>query len=220
VFTIIHCYTHMKTTTGVLLAMACVFSASAQIGSGWREENYREMLNPEIKDKLYAIQPVPQIYHSIGCSYTNADGVQTFSLLNKNSNRIEIRVYNDYKQGQHQFAGDVRIFPPLNDECLMQIFGNTTHATLFMLRGWSDNGGSLKHYGEDTLATNAFTDWVHVNVINDRDNHITQVYINGALKGQWADTDDSRNYFKYGCYGTMRTGHAEVQWKNVKFFVK
>lgn len=204
----------------ILLAITSVVSANAQIGSGWKEVRYSEMLNPEIKDKLHAIRPVPPVYHGDGCSYSRADGIETFELFNKNSNRIEIRVYNDYKQGQQQFEGDVKIFAPLNDESLMQIFGNTTHATLFMLRGWSDNGGSLKRYGDATLATNVFNNWVHVNVINDRDNHITQVYINGMLKGEWKDTDSARNYFKYGCYGTMRTGRAAVQWKNVRFFVK
>ena len=206
--------------TGILLALAFAIPAHAQIGNGWTEIKYDEFLNPEIKDKLYEIRPFPKEYRSIGCSYTNAGGVETFSLLNKNSNRIEIRVENNYQSGQHQFEGDVRIFPPLDNECLMQIFGNTTHATLFMLRGWSDHGGSLKRYGDDVLATNIYSNWVHVNVIDDRDRHTTQVYINGTLKGQWTDTDDARNYFKYGCYGTMRTGHAQAQWKNVKFFVK
>lgn len=209
-----------KPLVSILLVLFFTIPAHAQIENGWTEAKYGEFLNPEIKDKLSEIQPVPKVYHGIGCSYTNADGVETFSLLNKNSNRIEIRVENNYKSGQHQFEGDVRIFPPLDNECLMQIFGNTTHATLFMLRGWSDNGGSLKRYGDDVLATNIYSNWVHVNVIDDRARHTTQVYINGTLKGQWTDTDSARNYFKYGCYGTMRTGHAEAQWKNVKFFVK
>lgn len=210
----------IKQSLSILLPVAFGISAYAQIGNGWTEVKYGEKLNPEIKDKLYDVRPVPKTFHGNGCSYTNADGVETFELLNRNSNRIEIRVDNDYKKGRHQFEGDVRIFPPLNDECLMQIFGNTTHATLFMLRGWSDNGGSLKRYGDDTLAIGVYTNWVHVNVVNDRDRHVTQVYLNGELKGQWTDNDAARNYFKYGCYGTMRTGHAEVQWRNVKFFVK
>jgi len=211
--------TVLKLFYGLALVVSAV-SAKAQIGAGWQETKYDAMLNPEIRHNRLKIQPIPKVYHGNGCSYTNADGVETFSLLNTNSTRIEIRVYNTYTNGQHQFEGDVRFSAPLDNEGLMQIFGNTTHATLFMLRGWAENGGSLKYYADDVLATNAYDRWFHVNVINDRDKHVTQVYLDGTLKGEWTDTDNAPNYFKYGCYGIAPTNRIDAQWKNVKFFEK
>src|SRR5438105_4334074 len=165
---------------------------------------------------------VPEHYASPGrsCSYLNADGIEEFHLTSTNANRIEIRVQNDYQAPAlgRQFEGDVMLLSPTGNESLVQIFGNYSHATLFMLRGDSSNGGSLRYYTKEVLMTNVYETWVHVNVIHMPGQYV-QVYLNGEFKGQWEDESlDHAHFFKYGCYGTLDTDSAEVKWKNVKFF--
>ncbi|HZV33080.1 MAG TPA: hypothetical protein VFB72_00780, partial [Verrucomicrobiae bacterium] len=190
----------------------------AQIGSGWVQKTYGEILEPETNDVLFTISPVPGhffIKQDDFCTYTNSGGVETFNLWNPDSNRIEVRVKNDYTNGTQQFEGDVLLLPPSDNECVMQIFGSdgNGNATLFMLRGYAANGGSLEHYGDTVLVTNIYKTWVHVNVIHVNGQY-AQAYINGVLAGQWTRGSNSvaSHYFKYGCYGTLTTSLAGVQW--------
>jgi len=207
-----------------LLVGGAVVSARGQIGGGWTQMTYGERLEPETNDVLFSISPPPSVFIiSPGdyCTYTNSGGVETFNLWNPDSNRIEIRVNDDYTSGNQQFEGDVRLSPPTDNECVMQIFGSdgNGNATLFMLRGFSANGGSLEHYGDTVVVTNIYNTWVHVNIIHVPGQYV-QTYINGVLAGQWTRGSNSTasHYFKYGCYGTLNTASAGVQWKNVKFF--
>src|SRR5208282_608453 len=210
----------------IVLACGVVTPAQAQIGSGWTQQTYGEELEPETNDVLAVISPPPSYYFISSdnyCTYTNSGGIETFNLWNPDSNRIEIRVENDFTYGNQQFEGDVMLLPPTENECAMQIFGSDapgTDATLFMLRGYTNNNGTLEHYGDTVLATNINNTWVHVNVI-DVPGQYVQTYINGILAGQWTRGSNAAadtHYFKYGCYGTLTTSSAGVQWKNVKFF--
>lgn len=205
----------------LLAVMAGV--ARAQVGNGWIEKSYHEMLDPEIGGIHHFLRDIPQQYAApdSACCYTRLSGIEEFHLSSTNSNRIEIRVKNDYEMPSpnQQFEGDVMLMRPTGNESVMQIFGNYSRATLFMLRGDDANGGSLRHYTHEVLATNVYETWVHVNVI-----HVTgqfvQVYLNGEFKGQWEDNSlDHSHFFKYGCYGTLDTDSAFVKWKSVKYFV-
>jgi hypothetical protein len=43
------------------------------------------------------------------------------------------------------------------------VFGGSAHATAFTLKAY---GGSLKHYDRETVMTNAYDKWLHLNVIH------------------------------------------------------
>lgn len=164
-------------------------------------------------------------YQSVGSpicadyTYNSSAGTETFRVVNNQSNRAEIRLQNEYSTGSRQFEGYVTFSSPLNDECLMQIFGSTSGATQLMIRGFAENNGSIK-LGSTVLASNIYGQEVRVNVIHlqeDAGNKFL-VYINGVKKAELADNEAVTNYMKYGCYGTLTTGAATVQWRNVKIY--
>lgn len=154
-------------------------------------------------------------------SYNSSNLTETFQILNSKSNRSEIRVEDNYATGSRQFSGYVKFDAPLNDESLMQIFGSTSeNATQLMIRGFSENGGTLKISTSYVLATGIYNKEIHINVIHlqeDAGNRMI-VYIDGEKKFEKVDGENATNYFKYGCYGTMKTGKAIVQWRDVKFY--
>jgi hypothetical protein len=141
------------------------------------------------------------------------------------SNRVEVRVLDDYATGLRQFAGDVRFSAPLDNESLMQVFGEAGGSAMLMLRGYAENGGTIRAQpGNHVVATGVHGTWVHVNVIHDATKNHVSVYINGKLQGTWASggvgPDRPFHYHKYGCYGTLNTVTAEVEWRNVAYFKK
>jgi hypothetical protein len=72
------------------------------------------------------------------------------------------------------------------------------------------------------LARNIHGVWIKVNVIHDIGANVVQTYINGRLlatgDGEAVNAGTDGWYHKYGCYGTLRTGSAKVEWRNVKHF--
>ncbi len=154
-----------------------------------------------------------------GAYYDRSDGVETFRLLNKSSNRVEVRVHNDYKTGLRQFEGDLKVAGPTEDESCMQIFGNDGDgATTLMIRAYAANGGTLRGAGK-VLATGVFGKWVHLNVIHDATKNTLQIYLGGKLVAG-GNGPTGTHYFKYGVYGTLQATNAQTQWQNVKFFQK
>ncbi|MCX2453799.1 DUF4998 domain-containing protein [Pedobacter sp. PLR] len=154
-------------------------------------------------------------------SYDSNTLTETFQILNTKSNRSEIRVEDNYSTGSRQFSGYLKFDAPLNDESLVQIFGSTSeNATQLMIRGFSENGGTLKISNSFVLATGVHNKEVHINVIHlqgDAGDKMI-VYIDGEKKFEKIDAENATNYMKYGCYGTMKTGKAIVQWRDVKFY--
>ncbi|RSM35239.1 hypothetical protein DMA12_45045 [Amycolatopsis balhimycina DSM 5908] len=154
-----------------------------------------------------------------GVSYSRSGGVETFKLLSKSSNRVEVRVHNDYKTGLRHFEGDLKVAGPTEDESCMQIFGNDgPGATTLMIRAYAADGGTLRGLGK-VLATGVFGKWVHVNVIHDATANKVSVYLGGKLVASGSGPTGT-HYFKYGVYGTLQAANAQTQWKNVKFFQK
>jgi len=204
----------------VLLTLAG--TARAQLGTGWTEQVSTRLLHAETNGVLNIIGVPDHFDVAPGefCSYTNAGEYEEFHLWRTNSNRIEVRFKNDYSApaSGRQFEGDVMLLSGTGNECVMQIFGNNSRATLFMLRGNSADGGSLRHNTHETLMTHVYDTWVHVNVIHIPGQSV-KVYLNGELKGQYPDDSAAHvHFFKYGCYGTLDTDQAGVRWKNVKMF--
>ncbi len=209
--------------TSLLLVMLWLMSGSrmlAQVGSGWTQSTFTERFEYETNDILNTISPPPSSFNDGLCEYDNTSGVETFQLLDPNSNRAEIRPNDDYSSGSRQFQADVLVSTPSTDECIHQIFNGST-APFLLLREETDNNGSLKvalHTGggASDLVTNIYGNWFRLNSINDLNNGNTYLYVNGQLV--WSGPNPGGTFYtKYGCYGT-HTVDGKIQFKNVKLF--
>jgi MYXO-CTERM domain-containing protein len=211
---------------GAPVILSVLFSASlaqAQVGTGW--EQYTPPSSIQL-DGSNGIESSPGTVTSVrneGASYTFENGIETFALHDPISNRCERRMQNTYTSGQHQFEGEVRVSPPTDDESVMQLFGGNSGATTQMIRAYNVNGGTLRKVpGSVLLAENVHGTWVKVNMIHDVAGNFVRTYINGRLMatgdGEATGAGNDGWYHKYGCYGTLRTGSAKVEWRNVKHF--
>jgi hypothetical protein len=147
---------------------------------------------------------------------------QPFSKGNHTLPRTEMR-FPELTKGQLQFEADMMSPTGTNNVCIMQIHtGNEQSpdygSTTFML---DVRDGSLKHYGDKTLAEGILDKWFHLNVIHDLESHTITAYINA--KQVWQKKDNGANdfYFKCGVY-TQRGGSHEMQVfiKNLKLWTK
>lgn len=181
-------------------------------------------LDDDVGLKTYAWTTYKSACSPVICSDYSYDSntlTETFQILTTKSNRSEIRIEDNYSTGSRQFSGYLKFDAPLNDESLMQIFGSTSeNATQLMIRGFSENGGTLKISNSFVLATGVYNKEVHINVIHLQEDAGSKmiVYIDGEKKFEKTDGETATNYMKYGCYGTMKTGKAIVQWRDVKLY--
>lgn len=197
--------------------------ADAPLGSGWVEYSPLRKIHLDDAAGLQIFNWTA--YKSVGSpicadyNYQSATGDETFRILTTQSNRSEIRIHDDYSTGSRQFQGYLTIYSPLNDECVMQIFGSIEGATQMMIRGYAASGGSLRGLGQ-TLVTDIYNTEVRVNVIHLQEDKGAKIiiYINGVKKAELVDNEAVTNYMKYGNYGTMKTGQAVVKWRNAKVF--
>ena len=199
------------------ILLVCILSvpAQAQLGTGWSQTNFTKRIHLDDYAGLQTFSWTP--YKSVALqdgsgiaadyTYNSTDNTETFRIFSTESNRSEIRLQNNYTNGIWQFEGYVTFNAPLNDESLFQIFGSTTGATFAMVRGYSENNGSIKVNG-NTLATNIYGQQVRINVIHQED-VAAKFYVNGVYKAtliddEYANPDGSpvSNYWKYGAYGT------------------
>jgi hypothetical protein len=206
---------------GVLLSPVLLSpgSARAQLGRGWVQYDPPSMVQLDDQVGSDILAGTTTSASNAGATFTNQDGIETFTLFNPASNRCERRMRNDYSSGRRQFEGEVRVSPPTNDESIQQIFGGAAaNATTQMIRAFSENNGTLKRYGSTVLATNIYDTWVRINVIHDVEADLVRTYIDGALASTAPGQAPSTWYHKYGCYGSLRTPSAKVEWRNVKHF--
>jgi hypothetical protein len=202
-------------------ALGLCTRSGAQIGDGWIQYFPSVALHHSVNGTLYIINPAPNYFDDGRAHYDNDGTVESFALYNHTSNRIEIRVMNNYTSGMRQFEGVVWVDPPTDNECVMQVFGGSTSATAAMFRAFNVNGGELRHYSSSsgTIASGIYGTWVQLNVIHDADAGRVYAYINGAYANNWADHGPATHYFKYGIYGTHDDAHpAYVYWTSVSFF--
>jgi MYXO-CTERM domain-containing protein len=206
---------------GLLLALAT--PARAQVGSGWVPYDPPSTIHLDGSDGIETYPGSSTSLMNEGASFTNQDGIETFALHDPISNRAERRVQNTYLSGRRQFEGEVRVSPPTNDESVMQIFGGNSGATTQMIRAYDVAGGTLRKVpGSVVLAEHIHGVWIKVNVIHDIAANTVRTYIDGRLvamgDGEAVNAGTDGWYHKYGCYGTLRTGSAKVEWRNVKHF--
>jgi hypothetical protein len=195
-------------------------SAWPQVGQGWQRITPSVVLHHAAYGHLYTAHPVPHYFDDGLAHYDNDGAVETFILYKAASNRIEIRVENNYDSGMKQFEGWVWVDAPTDNESIMQVFGGTTHATAAMFRaGFNINGGELRHGDHHPLVSGIYRTWTRLNVIHNADAGTISAYTNGRFVGQWKDNGHATHYFKYGAYGTHDDAHpAVVKWKNVSIF--
>lgn len=132
--------------------------------------------------------------------------------------RSELRMNNDYTTGRHQFEGDLYVVAGTDGTDIMQVFGGVTNATSLLLKVTSASNGTLKRYDNETLMTNVYNTWIHVNVQHDADNGLIYVYLNKVLKGTFADRGVANHYFKCGVYN-ITGSRSETHWKNIKNWI-
>jgi hypothetical protein len=202
--------------------MACAATVQAQIGSGWSSKTYTKKIHLDDESGLQTFNwtSSKSVCSPTCASYSSSGDTETFRIIDNRSNRAEIRLQNEYSSGQRQFQGFVTFNAPLNDESLFQIFGSTSGATLCMMRGYSTSGGTIRTVGGGgTLATGVYGKEQRINVIHDQNNFV-EFYVNGTRKARFGEDEHVTNYWKYGCYGTLRTGAVTVKWRQVRLFAK
>src|SRR3954454_1690145 len=203
-----------------LVVLCLAGNARAQIGSGWVQYSPPSVLHLEVHDVIQIYPPDSTNLVNEGASYSNQDGIEIFQMLNTTSNRVERRLKNEYTSGRWQFEGEVRVSPPTDNESIMQIFGGTqTGATTQMIRAYADGTGTIRKVpGSVMIAANVWATWVKINVIHDVAADTVKTYANGKLMATGAGHAPGPWYHKYGCYGTVKTGTAKVECRNVKHF--
>jgi hypothetical protein len=207
----------------LLLAWLVPSAAAAQVGTGWVQYEPPSVIHLDGANGIEVSPGTSTSVMNAGASFTNEGGIETFALHDPISNRAERRIQNTYLTGRRQFEGEVRVSPPTDDESVMQIFGGNSGATTQMIRAYNVAGGTLRKVpGSVVLAENIHGVWIKVNVIHDVGANFVKTYINGKListgDGEALNAGNDGWYHKYGCYGTLRTGSAKVEWRNVKHF--
>jgi len=220
----------MKICAAILISMMSAAIAHGQIGEGWKPVVSERGTQIETHGKYTMHAYTKTFVAEAGGSYERTNGVEIFRLFNHDaSNRVEIKDDNKWKTGQRQFEGLLRVSPPTDNESCMQVFGREKVSgdggPICMVRHVARDGGTL-YLSCNGLSTNLVTGiegkWVRVNVIHDPGARTVSVYINGENKGTFrtAANDPGGEYFKYGCYGTLKTESAQVEWRNVRMFKK
>ena len=208
--------------TAVMIVAAIQPTASAgPVGSGWTEHNPAWNLQIQSSGVIKSYPSSTTSASGPGGSYQRSGGVQTFKLFNNGSNRVEARIQDNYRTGQRQFEGELKVTAGTDDESAMQIFGNDGDgATTLMIRSHARGGGTLRGGGKD-LISGINGKWVRINVTHNATagGGSFSIYINGKHV-HTANGPKGDHYFKYGVYGTLKTASAEHQWRNVHFYRK
>jgi MYXO-CTERM domain-containing protein len=208
---------------GVLFVLVAAAPARGQVGSGWMPDNPPSSIQLDGSAGIESYPGSSTNVRNEGASFTDMGGIETFALHDPISNRAERRMQNTYQSGRRQFEGEVRVSPPTDDESVQQVFGGNSGATTQMIRAYDAGGGTLRKVpGSVLLAERVHGVWIKVNVIHDTGANFVKTYINGRLMatgdGEATNAGNDGWYHKYGCYGTLRTGSAKVEWRNVKHF--
>jgi hypothetical protein len=99
-----------------------------------------------------------------------------------------------------------------------------------MLRGYAKNGGELGVAqapipGIPRVADHCYGREIKVNVIHLQEDVGNKfiVYLDDKKVLEFPDNEHpknhgGKNYHKYGCYGTLKTGQAVVKWRAVRHF--
>jgi hypothetical protein len=131
--------------------------------------------------------------------------------------RCELRWNNDYTSGARMWDSDMWIWGGTNEATVQQVFGAVGSSTTSQIRAFSASGGTLKHYGSETLVTGINNTWVNVKVAHDTGANTIKMYVNNTQKYSGADRGDTTHYFKNGVYvGSISSSRSEARFRNTK----
>lgn len=140
---------------------------------------------------------------------------EPFKQGDHTSPRCEIRIRNDYTEGNHQFEADYYVTNGSYNSIIMQIFG---YPIALNLRVYNEDGGTMKWFQTRPIETKIYDRWVHVNVVHMFDEQKVYVYLDGRLKGNFNVKETAPSYyFKCGVY-TCQSEKSEVRIKNIKCY--
>jgi hypothetical protein len=207
--------TAMKFMKILALSAGSLLSVSAGFASEWIEQPLK-----------FTIQSPYDLQQ--GDRYTFKDGVYDFVVhktdqpFQKDSStlpRTEMRIDNNYKSGRHMFEADVFVPTGTTGVSIMQIFGGSNgHASSLQLRV---DDGNLMRYHSDTVKSNIYDHWFHLNVVHDDDTHDIAIFIDGVQVLTAKDLGGSSHYFKCGVYTQEEASDKmEARFKNIKIYSK
>jgi hypothetical protein len=187
-------------------------AAATPIGTGWKEVSATD----------YTIdQPPGRSRHTL------TNGEHHFWLLKSDPStypgrdsgpRSELRLNNDYKSGQAQFAADIKVVKGCSKASIMQIFGAQGRSTAFM--AWAGND-SFTYYSGQKIYGPIYDKYLRVNVVHDTKSRKVTFYVGGKSYGTFTDGGSANHYFKAGIYHqTGMSARCDVYMKNIALFKK
>eukprot|EP01018_Ginkgo_biloba_P036232 Gb_26348 [translate_table: standard] len=150
-------------------------------------------------------------------------GDKPFQRGSNTAPRTEIRITGyDYTSEVWQYEGDFYVPEGTSGVCIMQVFGGDIERkianTSLQLRVYD---GELKRYRNESVASEMYEKWFHLNVIHDADLGKVYVFINQERKLVANDRGKANHYFKCGVYAQDNpSDRMESRWKNIKIWKK
>lgn len=145
-------------------------------GTGWVEHTYD-----------YYIQKPWNLNLEERYTYDKENDEHTFKIIkgdepfkqgDHTSPRCELRMRNDYTEGNHQFEADYYVVEGTHRTAVMQIFG---YPVAINIKAYEENGGTLKWHDSHDIVSPVYNKWVHLNVVHMFTERQIYVYVDGKL---------------------------------------
>lgn len=199
----------------LVLGGLAVSAPAGELTNGWTlEEPHFEIQSPyDLKHgDRFAYDAKTDTYHLWVFATDKPD-----TKSSKRPPRTEMS-FDKYMAGQHQFEADVLVVTNTSRVTVMQVFGADERSTSLQLRVYD---GCLKRYGSETLLSNIYGQWFHLNVTHDVARHQIQIFINGKPALTTKDNGGKVWHFKCGVYAQEKPSHKmEVFYRNIKIYQK
>lgn len=186
-----------------------------QRGTGWEEYTF-----------TYNIQKPWNLNVNERYSYDNDSNEHTFMVLkgdepfkegDTTSPRCEMRILNDYTEGNQQFEADYFVYSGSIHPVIMQVFG---YPLAINLKAYGEDGGTLKWFDSHDITTKIYDKWIHLNVVHMFKEKKIYIYVNGRELGAFVVKEPAPSYyFKCGVY-TSISDTSRVKIKNIKCYKK
>lgn len=184
-------------------------------GTGWVEQKYtyniQKPWNLKLEDRYTYDEKTDEHTFEI------MKGDEPFKQGDHTAPRCELRMQNDYTEGNHQFEADYYAVEGTHRTCVMQVFG---YPVAINIKVYGENGGTLKWHDTHDIVTSIYNKWVHLNVVHIFDERQIHVYVDGKLIRSFKVKEDAPlYYFKCGVYSTA-SETSKVKIKNIKYYSK
>jgi hypothetical protein len=137
---------------------------------------------------------------------------------NHTAPRSEMRIFNEYKSGQHMFEADYWVVAGTDNTNIFQLFLTS------QIRVFSPENGNAREtfsHGSNSgtsLYAGAYEKWFNLKVEHDADAHVIKYYFDDQLVYTKKDNHSSPWYFKCGAYTV--NDRSEVHVRNIKYWRK